>query len=264
MQQIRKATEMSALIQAYIRRNAAGERDTEKIGPFLATFSRRSSNPFLNYAIPDTGAQPTSDDVAALAAAYETRGRLPRLEYLPKLAPEVEAALIGGGFRVDDRLPLMVCPPGELEPQPTPPGIELLTPVTDDEILGMVRAQNEAYGESEPATQADIERLRSLLGEGGLAVLARDSTTGEAAGGAICDVIRDGIGELAGVGVRATFRRRGIAAAITAHLTAAAHRAGAHTVFLTPAGEAEGLIYRRAGYRTIDEVLFVSRRVATP
>ncbi len=50
---------MPALIQAYIRRNAARNRDTEQIGPFLATFARNSTNPYLNYAIPDADARPT-------------------------------------------------------------------------------------------------------------------------------------------------------------------------------------------------------------
>jgi predicted acetyltransferase len=60
------------------------------------------------------------------------------------------------------------------------------------------------------------------------------------------------------------YRRRGIAAAITSYLTAAAHRAGATTAFLTPGGDAEERIYRRAGYRTTDEILFMSRKVEAP
>jgi GNAT superfamily N-acetyltransferase len=250
---------VSALIQAYIRRNATSGRDTERIGPFTATFSRDSTNPYLSYAIPDEGARPTAADVDALAESYLKRGRQPRLEYLPKLAPEVEAALLAGGFTVDQRVPVMICRPGEERPQPTPLGIELLTPGTDEECIGLVRAQHEAYGEPAPPNGAGIRRL---LDEGGLAVLARDAATGEPAGGGVCDAISDGIGELAGFGVREKFRRRGIAAAITSYLTGAAHRAGATTAFLTPGGEAEERIYRRAGFHTIDEILFISRRVA--
>jgi hypothetical protein len=34
-------------------------------------------------------------------------------------------------------------------------------------------------------------------------------------------------------------------------------------MFLTPAGNAEERIYRRAGFHTIDEIVFISRKVAT-
>jgi hypothetical protein len=68
---------MSALIQAYVRRTAADGRDTDQIGPFLATFSPHSTSPFLNYAIPDPETRPTPEDVSALVAAYERRGCIP-------------------------------------------------------------------------------------------------------------------------------------------------------------------------------------------
>ncbi|MGC9668071.1 GNAT family N-acetyltransferase [Planosporangium sp. 12N6] len=252
---------MSALIQEYIRRTAAAGRDTEQVGPFLATFSRHSTNPFLNYAIPDAGAQPSAADVAALADAYARRERIPRLEYLPKLAPDVEPALLAGGFTVDDRLPVMSCADGEATPLPVPAGIELVAPVTDRDLRDMLAAQQEAYDEPEPPTDADVASARRQLSAGGLAVVARDGATGEPAGGGICTPISDGVGELAGFGVRPAFRRRGIAAAITAYLTAEAHRAGARFVFLTPESEPVARIYRRAGFHTIDEIVFISRRV---
>lgn len=247
---------MSALIQAYIRRTAAAGRDIEQIGPFLATFSRNSSSPFLNYAIPDAGARPTRDDVAALAAAYERRGLIPRLEYLPKLAPDVESALLAGGFTVTDRLPLMACADSEATGQPVPAGIELVVPGTDEELRNLIDAQREAFGESEPAGDADVAGYRRQLSTGGLAVLARDAVTGEPAGGGTCTPISDGVTEIGGIAVRPAFRNRGVGAAITAYLTAAAHRAGAGTAFLTPAGEPQERIYRRVGFDTIDEVVF--------
>ncbi|MGH8896103.1 MAG: hypothetical protein ACRDZ4_03550 [Egibacteraceae bacterium] len=54
---------------------------------FLATFDRHSDSPYRNYAIPDDGAEPTTTDVQALIAAYERRGRTPRLEYVPPWPP---------------------------------------------------------------------------------------------------------------------------------------------------------------------------------
>lgn len=81
---------MDARIQAYLRGAAARGRETERIGPFFATFDNASDNPFLNYAIPDDGAQPSAAEVQALAEAYARRGLRPRLEYL-------RGAAVGGG-----------------------------------------------------------------------------------------------------------------------------------------------------------------------
>ena len=39
---------MESRIQSYLRIAASYQRDTERIEPFLATFSRSSDNPFLN------------------------------------------------------------------------------------------------------------------------------------------------------------------------------------------------------------------------
>lgn len=246
-------------IQHYIRTNASRGRDLERVGPFLATFSPHTANPYLNYAIPDADARPTPADAEALATAFERRGRQPRLEFLPGPAPHVEAALAAAGYTVDDRLPLMDCPPDAVVDRPVPDGVELLTPETDDEILAMITVQHEVYGEGSVPGPDDVARHRSGRAAGVLAVLARDLETGRPAGGGVCDAIHDGIAELAGFAVAERYRRRGIAAAITTHLTRAAHRAGAATVFLTPGGPEAERVYARAGYRSTDKVLFMSR-----
>lgn len=62
---------MDSRIQSYLRFAASQQRDTEQIGPFLASFNRYSANPFLNYVIPNDAATPSLTDVKALIAAYE-------------------------------------------------------------------------------------------------------------------------------------------------------------------------------------------------
>src|SRR5947208_9833624 len=86
-------------IVAYLRASFA-DRNTKQVGPFLASFTPHDDNPYLNYAIPDDGAEPTDQDVQALIAAYAARNRKPRLEYLSELAPKVEDPLLRGGFSV--------------------------------------------------------------------------------------------------------------------------------------------------------------------
>lgn len=249
---------MESRIQSYLRVAAGHGREVEQIGPFLATFSLHSDNPYINYAIPDDGAAPTAADIAALIEAYERRNRRPRLEYIAQLAPEVEPALLAAGFEVESRPPLMTCAPGETRPQPLPPGIELLLPASDDELLGLIAAQNEAYDAPPPDAEA-VARMRAGIADGQIAVLARVAETGEPVGGGVCTAPYEGITEVAGIGVRARFRRQGVAAALTVHLTEEAFDAGVTLAFLMAAAEREARIYARCGFTLIGEVLHISR-----
>src|SRR2546423_3679507 len=106
-------TQVKRNIQEYLRLASAPFREIIQIGPFCATFSEGTDNPYLNYAIPDDGASPTPDEVQAFISAYETRGRKPRLEYIPDLAPAVAPALLAAGFKEESRTPLMICLRGE-------------------------------------------------------------------------------------------------------------------------------------------------------
>jgi GNAT superfamily N-acetyltransferase len=246
-------------IQSYLRTSASRVRETERIGPFLATFDRESDNPFLSYAVPDDGAVPSPSEVGQLVAAYQRRGRAPRLEYLDAAAPGVEAPLLAGGFAVEARLALMICSLESLVDLPAPNGVELIPPRSDEEVLGLVAAQGEAYGGFLSGPAEDAARMRRNLAAGGIAVLAREADSGEAVGGGICSAPEAGITEIASVGVRAAFRRRGIAGAVVARLTREAFDAGVTLPFLTPESNAEERIYARAGYVRVSEVLHISR-----
>ncbi len=245
-------------IQSYLRFAASRQRDTERIGPFLATFTPSNNNPFLNYAIPDDNATPSPADLRALITAYEGRSRKPRLEYVTRLAPAVEKALLDADFRVEGHLPLMTCAPGAEQTLPVPEGIELVLPVSDTELLATVTVQNEAYGDPAP-DPAVVTRLRDSLAAGGIAVLARIAATGEPVGAGVCSVPSDQMTEIAGIGVRAAFRRRGVAGALTTRLVQEAFEAGVSVAFLMAAHEAEARIYVRAGFSTSGEILHISR-----
>lgn len=244
-------------IQAYLRRAASHGRDTARIGPFQATFNRESANPYLNYALPDDGATPSPDDVDALIAAYRHRGRRPRLEYLPGIAPALEPALLDRGFSVEGRLPLMVCRPGSGGDLPVPPGMELIVPATDEDLAAMLTVQHEAYDDLPPGP-ADLARLRGGLDAGGLAVLAREAATGEPVGAGGASVPDDATTEIAGIGVRTAYRRRGVAGAIVARLLREATAAGITRPFLMAASEAEARSYGRAGFVEVARILHVS------
>ncbi|HEX5823258.1 MAG TPA: GNAT family N-acetyltransferase [Candidatus Limnocylindrales bacterium] len=243
-------------ITAYLRRSIVAGRDNERIGPFLASFSRTTKNQYLNYAIPDDDASPTGADIDALARAYETRGLRPRLEYLPSCAPRVEEALLAGGFSPEGRLVLMLA--GADQAPALPDGIELLRPTSDDELRGLRVVQHEAYDDPDPVDDATIGRLRSNLTAGAGAILAREVRGGEPVGAGEFTAPIDGVSEITSIAVRAPWRRRGIAAAITARLLDDARRAGVETPFLM-ANEAEARVYARVGFEPVSEVLHISR-----
>jgi GNAT superfamily N-acetyltransferase len=247
-------TGLAGRIQDAWRHPAPRGRDTERIGPFLATFTRETDNPYLNYAIPDEGGSASPADVEALVAAYRGRDRRPRLEYIPSTAPAVEPALLAGGFEVEGRLPLMTCTDARVA---IPEGVELVAPTTEEEFVGVAQVQWEAYREREPLPERAIEGLRRTAESGGLVALARDTKTGTPAGGGLCVAPHDGVTELTSIGVRESFRRRGIAAALAGWLAQTALDRGL-SVFLMAAGPDEARIYARAGFVEQGEVLHIS------
>ncbi|MEC3977031.1 GNAT family N-acetyltransferase [Amycolatopsis sp. H20-H5] len=245
-------------LQSYIRTTAARGRETEQVGPFLATFSPHSDNPFLNYAIPDDDSVPTVSDVDGLIEAYRRRSLSPRLEFLTEAAPQVEAVLAERGFALERRVPLMICPRDEVTAQRVPECVELLTPDLDLEYRAMIEAQNEAFGETGPISDEDVDRARELPERGGIALLAVHAISGDPVGGGFATALLDGTTEVAGIGVREKYQRRGVAGAIVESLTREAHSRGAHTVFLTPGHGPAQRVYTRVGYRTAGECVHLS------
>ena len=239
------------------------QRDLPRIGPFTVLRDASSANVWRNYAIPDAGAQPSAADVAALIAYFHEHGRVPRLEYVPAAAPAVEQVLIAAGFQVEGRPPLMACRPGELVATALADGVTIMSATSHDDLYDTAHVQNLAYASSEPTSADDVARLANLVSQGGVVVLARDAGTGAAVGGGLVTAPVDGVSELAAVGVIESHRRRGIASAVTAALTTAAHERGAQTVWLEPAGEREQAIYERAGFRADGAKLWISMPAST-
>jgi ribosomal protein S18 acetylase RimI-like enzyme len=251
--------ELAAHIQAAIRAAACRGRDSEQTGPFLATFDREDDNPFLNYAIPDAGSTPRPDEVRALVARYRERARRPRLEYLPSLAPGVEPVLLAEGFEIEGRLPLMISTDDAGGRLPAVDGIELVSPSSEEDYRAAASVQWEAYEGHGSVPEREFVGLRRAAAAGGVVVLARDARTHEPAGAGLCTGPHEGYTELTSVGVRPTFRRRGIAAAMAGWLAREAFARHVSGVFLMAVGEAEARIYARAGFTPASEVLHISR-----
>ncbi len=191
---------------------------------------------------------------------------MPRLEYLPVAAPDVEAALLAGGFAVEARLPVMTCEAGAAVDLAPDDSIVLAAPATDEDFRAMRAAQHAAFSafmeghdDGDEDDPGELARQRQRIADGGLALLARDRTTGAVVAGGVATVPCDGVTEIGGIGVLASHRRRGIAAAITAGLARAAHAAGTTTVWLTPGDDGAHRVYARAGFADTTSQVHLSR-----
>jgi GNAT superfamily N-acetyltransferase len=284
------ATGLLALrVGAYLRSVAAvGEHG--RIGPFLCRYAVGSDHPMLNYAVPDDFAEPSASEIEALVAEFAARRLLPRLEYAAQAAPRLEALLLDRGFAVEGRYPLLTCAAAAASPPPDAAGFELgLANSSADHVDALVVgadafAGGEAGGPEsggpeaggpasggpasggpasgpEPPTRAAIEARRKLVAAGGAVALAREAASGTPAGSAVLAVPMAGVSEIAGVGTRPAFRRRGVAGALVGLLVGHAARQGVELLWLTPGDQGAERVYAAAGFeRSGVEMVHVSRR----
>lgn len=247
---------MDADVQSHTRTLALRSPDHLRIGPFTVRHNPDWQLKYANYAIPDQGAEPTAADVQALIAAFRERDRMPRLEYLPGGAPAVEPALLAAGFTVENRAPILACSPADLLPPKPVDALVITEPATDAEFDAAARVQHHGYGGTGEPEGGEAAWLRNAAAGGGVAALA--TVDGVPAGAGGCSVPVDGLTELAGLAVADAFRRRGIGAALSAHLTATAFARGCRVVWLEPGDADVERIYAGIGYRRIGEKLNIS------
>ncbi|NDK26393.1 GNAT family N-acetyltransferase [Streptomyces sp. TR1341] len=241
-------TDVQSFAVAHLLRRPAACR----VGGFVVGFDPATTSPYVNYATPVPGAEPTDADVADLIAAFRTRGLLPRLEFAPDAAPAVEPALRRAGFTTEAVHEYLVCTPATL----TVPGaapepearVRVEAPVTDEDYLAIDTALSEAFGGEWAPSPEGAARLRRTE-EGGGAVRFVRAEDGSCAGGALCSAPAEGTAELAGVGTLPGHRGRGIAAAVTATLAETLFTRGARTVWLEYSGAGSRRVYERVGFR---------------
>jgi ribosomal protein S18 acetylase RimI-like enzyme len=243
--------ELNRRIQNYLRATIARSENHLRVGPFLADFDAGSDNPYRNYAVPDDGARPSTAEVEALCAAFAERSRRPRLEYIAETAPEVEKALLTAGFAAEKRYPILICTPGLLRNADVA-GIEISLASNDRDIVDAADVGAEAYED-----ELYPDPLRRLVAQGGVLAIARAS--GLAVGAGLATPAHDGVSEVAGIGVRVAYRRRGIAGALTACVTREAFARGINLAWLTPGSDDAERIYARAGFVRASEQLHISK-----
>jgi ribosomal protein S18 acetylase RimI-like enzyme len=225
-------------VQSSIRAVNAAERESVIAGPFTLYRSRASDHPYLNYAVPIAGAAEW-DRIDALREAFASHGLQPRLEFVAESAPGLEEALAAQGFTLQARIPVMTCPVEDLREVPTPDGVVIARVFGGPDVRPLMEVQSAAFGEGPPSDAA-------VSAYGGRGLLAR--VDGVPAGVASRSAIAEGVSEIGGVGVLERFRRRGIAAALTAAAAAEAFAEGAQLCFLTPGDDGAERVYARAGF----------------
>jgi predicted GNAT family acetyltransferase len=241
-------TSVLGRIEEYVRRYAADHRAVERVGPFLATFGLHSSGPYLNYAVPDDGSEPTQAEIAALIDAYERRKLRPRVELVASLAPGAVALLIEAGFSNEGVYSLMSCSTDTVRDGSFSEGIEVVFAHRDDQYEAVLEVRQEAFCEPDPVTVSDIARVRSSVEHGGAAVLARETASGEVVGSGACLVPNGRVTELVSIGVRPQWRCLGVGAKITSALANAALSSGSEMVYLTAVHDEGERVYERVGF----------------
>jgi ribosomal protein S18 acetylase RimI-like enzyme len=224
-------------------------------GPFVLGLDPATTSPHINYATPRPGEPITAADVAALVTAFRAADRQPRLEYVLDCAPDLEKFLVEAGFTVEERHGFLTCDPADLVAADAHHLVR--EPATRPDRAALVAAQNEAFGGEPTATDIDIARVERLQSRGGVALMAL-AEDGACAGGGQATPPADGVSEVAGIAVREPYRRRGIAGAITAGITARLFAAGADLAWLEASGEDSWRVYERVGYRPAGRRLYIS------
>ncbi|GLZ77300.1 hypothetical protein Afil01_21070 [Actinorhabdospora filicis] len=246
---------MDKSIQDYTRANVAQGGLGVNVGPFLCRFDPDSAIPGLNYAIPADGAAPTAGELGELHAAFAERGRTPRFEFVPSRSPRLAAILEEHGYTVSHRGRIMATE--AVLDVPAPEGVTIVDALDEDAWYGAAAVQFPAFGEAVPGREGAISWKRRSVSRGGAVAVAL--VDGEYAGAGEYTPPIGGVCEVAGIAVGEKWRRRGIASAITAHLTRRALGEGVRTAWLDPADEGAQRVYARAGYVYVGESLHMTR-----
>jgi predicted GNAT family acetyltransferase len=231
---------MHQRIQQYFHDRLTAEREAVPAGAFTLYVHPTEDHPFLNYAIPNIGAEP--DDGNALVAAARARGLMPRVESVEPCAPWVRDL---PGFEIEDELRLMATEaPVAQESEAQIVVVRKGSP----HVAGLMRAQMAAFGEP-PPTDEQVARWD------GRSVAAL--VDGDVVGGASWTLVLDAMTEVAGIGVLEAFRRRGIAGALAAEATRQGFLEGATLAVLVPGHEGAARVYERAGYANASRMIHV-------
>src|SRR5258708_10591932 len=238
-------------LQEYLRFKARQHHEVVSSPPFLLFFHTTDTSLESNYAIPDaSGCSNLQDSRSRLQTLFTERARKPCLQFIEEVFSHLVPMLRSSGWSKVERSQVMICTPETYRPASEVLGLAIITLSHESsmEEIGEGLDTN-ALGFDPQAGRATLQEAeefrRSLVLS--RAFTARLSEQPVAAG--MFTEIHEGLTELVGITTLEPFRRRGIAAALTAYMTQTAFQQGATLVFLIAASEQAGRVYERVGFR---------------
>ncbi len=248
-----------ALLQRLVPNTLAAAtegRERADIGPFALFVSGASGDPIQSFAVPVAPVPEWRPAVIELQQAFDAAGRRFRVEFFRELHPALSPTLYAMGYEREMEAPLMVLHRDAYRPAPDGPA-ELLAPGDEAAIDALMLVQREAFDQPmDDAGEADFRlRLRQGLARGSRQAALAQSDGVPAASGLL--LIGGDTAELAAVGARPAFRRRGLAEAVCRRLLGSYFAAG-DLVWLSAAAGAE-LLYAKLGFHPVGTQLNFGR-----
>jgi len=211
---------------------------------------------WMSYAVPLSAHRQDVVDwaavVAELRAWFKSHDRQLRFEILEPLWPELAPELVRQGVKLQGRMPLMLCGPGDLRVRAVPVSVSI-EPVTaessDDAIRELLTTARRGFADAPDPTDQDVTEQRAALAAGRYrCVLAH--CDGRPAGAGSMSIGND---ELVGIATLPEYRRRGIAAAVSSRLVAEHFEKGAGLAWLSAGDQVARAVYEGIGFRVVGD-----------
>ena len=253
-------------IDAYLDAVPRRVTRTEHVGPF--TLFVQQGNGWRYYARPTPGGRDaTRDDVDAVRERQRALSQPEAIEWVADLAPSVGPASAESGLDVVEH-PLMHVPGGAFRAAPAPDDarVDVVSPADDIAMaLGVASIGFATPGTAiGPVGVETLEAAADGVSEGVVAStrqqLAAGNTVMVAAwveGNPVAIGSHNpcgGVTEIVGVATLPSYRRRGIAAAVTSALVEDALSRGVQMVCLSADDETVARVYGRLGFETVGAV----------
>ncbi len=238
-------------LQEYLCFKARQHHEVVFLPPFNLFLHTTDFSTESNYAIPDPSESDSlPESLIKLHNTFIEYGRKPCLVFIEELFPHLTTVLRSSAWSQQKRLQIMICTLETYHATIDIPGLTIITLSSRSSLEEICEGlDTNASGfdsQAERVTSQEAERFRQDL------ILSRAFTTrlhGQPVGAGMFTDIHEDLTELVGITTLEPFRRRGIATALTAHMTQIAFKQGARQVFLIAVNELASHIYERVGFR---------------
>jgi ribosomal protein S18 acetylase RimI-like enzyme len=234
-------------LQSYLLEKERQQHEVISVPPFALLLDSDGNGVAVPMQAPDDDLR---EALEQLRSSFRAHQGIMRIRFVDAFAPRLALALQAAGLAEVSRAPLLVCTAETWLEPPAVPGLTFVVSSADsplEEVKEGLDVNAQGFDPAAPAsTDAEAEGFRRSL------ILSRAFTArldGQGVAAGMFEDIRNDITELVGITTLAPFRRRGIAAALTAHMARIAFEHGASVAFLIAANQQAGRVYQRAGFQ---------------